>query len=66
VVATVAGDTGVGGDLETLKNTVKGITDESDALKDKVKNDVIPTLKDEFNAVNDLLSKYGEQRTTLL
>ena len=59
----VAEETGV--DLESIAGNVKGITDESDKLKNEIVNEVIPSLQDEVDQVSEVTGKYAEHRTEL-
>lgn len=59
----VAKETGV--DLDTLASNVKDITDESDNLKTKVKDEVIPALQDELDKVSEVTGEYALHRDEL-
>jgi uncharacterized protein Yka (UPF0111/DUF47 family) len=60
----IAGDLGVGGSLEDLKESVADVTDESDKLIDTLVKDggVLDTIQAEIDAVDDLVDAYARQR----
>ena len=67
IVNQVATDTGL--DMKTLASTVKGVTDESDALKESLAGDgkedkgLIGTLENVLKEVSDLTLKYAPHRS---
>lgn len=64
---TIAVET-VGGDLDTIRDKTKDITDANDDLVDKITNPedgVIKAITDEMDAVANLTGKYANLRTTI-
>ena len=59
----VVKETGV--DLDTLASNVKDIADESDNLKKKVKDEVIPELQNELDKVSEVTGNYALHREEL-
>ena len=55
----------IDGILNDLEQEVKDVTEESDALKDEVKDKVIPAIKDQLTSVRDVTSAYANQRTEI-
>ena len=64
---TIAVET-VGGDLDTIRDKTKEITDANDDLVDKITNPedgVIKAITDEMDAVANLTGEYANLRTTI-
>lgn len=62
----LAGELGVGGSLEDLKDAVGDVTSESKKLVDYTKNTVIPMAKSEIDAVEEVTAAYAKKRQELL
>lgn len=64
-VATSANST-VSGALNNSATATKNLTDESEVLRDKIVNGIIPAIDDELVAVQSQTDAYADQRDTLL
>ena len=52
--------------LNDVEGAVKDVTKESDNLKNKVKNEVIPQIRDQYTKVANVTAAYAAQRTGIL
>lgn len=52
--------------LGDVEGAVKDVTKESDNLKNKVKNEVIPQIRDQYTKVANVTAAYAAQRTGIL
>ena len=52
--------------LNDVEGSVKDVTKESDNLKNKVKNEVIPQIRDQYTKVANVTAAYAAQRTGIL
>ena len=64
-VATSA-NSNVSGALNNSATATKNLTDESEVLRDKIVNGIIPAIDDELVAVQSQTDAYADQRDTLL
>ena len=64
-VATTA-NSNVSGALNNSATATKNLTDESEVLRDKIVNGIIPAIDDELIAVQNQTDAYADQRDTLL
>ena len=56
----------IGEDFEDTREKVKEVTDESDNLRKQLKDELIPTLKEETTSVQKATTAWANQRGTLL
>lgn len=56
----------VGTDLNTLADRTKDLTDESEKLRDKIVDEVVPAMDSELTRVRELTTEYANNRTALL
>ena len=56
----------VGTDLDTLADRTKDLTDESEKLRDKIVDEVVPAMDSELTRVRELTTEYANNRTALL
>ena len=56
----------VGTDLNTLADKTKDLTDESEKLRDKIVDEVVPAMDSELTRVRELTTEYANNRTALL
>ena len=52
--------------LGDVEGAVKDVTKESDNLKNKVKNEVIPQIRDQYTKIANVTAAYAAQRTGIL
>ena len=56
----------VGTDLNTLADKTKDLIDESEKLRDKIVDEVVPAMDSELTRVRELTTEYANNRTALL